>query len=52
MRTPCAVIEHITNAILTFEPLQIRSNLSGGPQQRTKRKDKKKEDVALLRLPY
>ena len=26
------VIGYITNAILTFEPLQIRSNLSGGPQ--------------------
>ena len=26
------MIGHITNAILTFEPLQIPSNLSGGPQ--------------------
>ena len=30
--TVYTVIGHITNAILTFEPLQIPSNLSGGPQ--------------------
>ena len=30
--TVYTVIGYITNAILTFEPLQIRSNLSGGPQ--------------------
>ena len=30
--TVYTVIGHITNAILTFDPLQIRSNLSGGPQ--------------------
>ena len=30
--TVYTVIGYITNAILTFEPLQIRSSLSGGPQ--------------------
>ena len=30
--TVYTVIGHITNAILTIEPLQIPSNLSGGPQ--------------------
>ena len=31
--TAYTVIGHITNAILTFKPLQIPSNLSGGPQR-------------------
>ena len=30
--TVYTMIGHITNAILIFDPLQIRSNLSGGPQ--------------------
>ena len=35
--TVYTVIGYITNAILTFEPLPIPSNLSGGPQLRSKR---------------
>ena len=58
--TVYTVIGHITNAILTFESLQIPSNLSGGPQllnflasqkrnprvQRKRTKEKKRENVA------
>ena len=32
--TVYTVIGYITNAILTFKPLQLRSNLSGRPQFR------------------
>ena len=47
--TVYTVIGYITNAILTFEPLPIPSNLSGGPQLQ---KEKKKIKMNIRILPY